>query len=85
MSRAKFQMMKLCMLLPLVAITACSKTVQWEEEVPLNTGETIWVKRSDTYVRCKWGGGQKPDRIVFHGTDNLSFISWIQKYRAARF
>jgi hypothetical protein len=51
MSRAKFQMMKLCMLLPLVAITACSKTVQWEEEVPLNTGETIWVKRADTYVR----------------------------------
>lgn len=25
---------------------ACSKTVQWEEEVPLNTGETIWIKRS---------------------------------------
>lgn len=29
-------------------LTACSKTktVQWEEEVPLNTGETIWIKRS---------------------------------------
>lgn len=27
-------------------LTACSKTVQWEEEVQLNTGETIWIKRS---------------------------------------
>lgn len=32
-------------------LTACSKTVQWEEEVPLNTGEVIWVKRSISYVR----------------------------------
>lgn len=28
---------------------ACSKTVEWEEEVPLNTGEVIWVKRTDSY------------------------------------
>lgn len=42
---------RLLMLLPLVALTACSKTVQWEEEVPLNTGETIWVKRTDTFER----------------------------------
>lgn len=27
-------------------LTACSKTVEWEEEVPLNTGETIWIERS---------------------------------------
>lgn len=33
-----------------MAITACSKTVQWEEEVPLNTGETIVVKRSGVYT-----------------------------------
>jgi hypothetical protein len=32
-----------------MTISACSKTVQWEEEVPLNTGETIWVKRTITY------------------------------------
>ena len=32
-------------------LPACSKvkTVEWDEEVPLNTGETIWVKRSGTY------------------------------------
>lgn len=38
--------MGLCSLL----LTACSRTVQWEEEVSLNTGETIWVKRSGTYT-----------------------------------
>lgn len=32
-------------------ISACSKTIEWEEEVPLNTGETIIVKREDIYVR----------------------------------
>lgn len=30
-------------------LSACSKTVTWEEEVPLNTGEVIWVKRTVTY------------------------------------
>jgi hypothetical protein len=29
--------------------TTRAKTVQWEEEVPLNTGETIWVTRTVTY------------------------------------
>jgi len=35
----------LCMSL----LTACSKTVTWQEEVPLNTGEVIWVERIVTY------------------------------------
>ncbi len=26
-------------------LSACSRTVTWEEEVPLNTGETIWIQR----------------------------------------
>lgn len=30
----------------LLLITACSRTVTWEEEVRLNTGETIWAERS---------------------------------------
>jgi hypothetical protein len=29
-----------------LSATACSRTVTWEEEVPLNTGETIWIERS---------------------------------------
>lgn len=32
-------------------LTGCSKAVQWEEEVPLNTGDTIWVNRTATFVR----------------------------------
>lgn len=30
----------------LLVATGCSRTVTWEEEVPLNTGETIWVRRT---------------------------------------
>jgi hypothetical protein len=30
-------------------LSACSKTVTWEEEVPLNTGDVIWVERTVTY------------------------------------
>lgn len=46
-------LLKLIFLLTAISFlpSACSKTVQWEEEVPLNTGETIWVKRSVTYAR----------------------------------
>lgn len=36
-------------LLLALLLVGCSKTVRWEEEVPLNTGEVIWVKRSATY------------------------------------
>lgn len=31
-------------------LTGCTRSVTWEEEVPLNTGETIVVKRSGTYT-----------------------------------
>lgn len=68
MSLAKFKLMKLCVVVPLMALalSACSKTVQWEEEVPLNTGETIVIKRSGTYTyRCEFavgtGCGYGPD------------------------
>ncbi|WBX99961.1 hypothetical protein PE066_10730 [Ramlibacter tataouinensis] len=38
---------KLFAFLGLVLLTtACSKTITWEEEVPLNTGESIWVRRT---------------------------------------
>lgn len=30
-------------------LSACGKTVSWEEEVLLNTGEVIWVERISTY------------------------------------
>jgi len=43
-----------------ISLCACSKTVQWEEEVPLNNGETIWVKRTVVYV-LKGGAGNPFD------------------------
>lgn len=30
-------------------LTACARTMQWEEEVLLNTGETIWVSKEVRY------------------------------------
>jgi len=39
-------------------LSTCSKTVQWDEEVPLNTGQTIWVKR--TVVYSSQGGAGNP-------------------------
>lgn len=34
----------------LTFLTGCTRSVTWEEEVSLNTGETIVVKRSGTYT-----------------------------------
>ena len=63
MTRANSHLLTFCMLLPLVALSACAKTVQWEEEVPLNTGEVIWVKRSLDYVLE--GGAGNPLDIAY--------------------
>lgn len=54
-------------------LSACSKTVQWEEEVPLNTGETIWVKR--TVVYSLQGAGGNPMQIGYapNNTETISF------------
>ena len=38
-----------------VLMTGCSKRVEWREEVPLNTGQTIWVQRSALYERVLTG------------------------------
>ena len=37
-------------------IAACSKTVHWEEQVLLNTGQTIWVERTVIYSRRDGAG-----------------------------
>lgn len=50
MNRFKKPMQMLLAVVAVTQLTACSRTVQWEEEVPLNTGETIWVKRSMPWV-----------------------------------
>ena len=45
------KMMTKVILLAIAALelSACSKAVSWEEEVPLNNGTTIWVKRTQEY------------------------------------
>lgn len=62
-------------------LSACSKTVQWEEEVPLNTGETIWVKREVVY-KLK-GGGDNPLDLAYRPdwTEEISFEWKSKKYR----
>lgn len=42
--------------LAVTTLSACSKTVKWEEEVPLNTGDVIWVKREVVYNYQGAGG-----------------------------
>lgn len=42
-------------------LTACSRTVQWEEEVLLNTGETIWISKEVRYT-IKGQPGNPMDR-----------------------
>lgn len=68
MNQAKNLPYILLLLTAALQLTACSKTVQWEEEVPLNTGETIWVKRGTSYSYKGAGGnpfdiGLRPDRM----------------------
>lgn len=74
------RLLMLLVVLPLLTLTACSKTVQWEEEVPLNTGEVIWVKRYVTYKLKGAGGnpldvGYRPD-----WTETLEFTWQGKKY-----
>jgi hypothetical protein len=56
-------------------ITACSKTVQWEEEVPLNTGETIWVKRTVEYTK-QGGAGNPLDTKYRPSKDQAIEFTW---------
>jgi hypothetical protein len=65
----RFATLALCTL----QLAACSKTVHWEEEVPLNTGETIWVKRTVEYSLK--GAGGNPFDISYRQdkTETLTF------------
>jgi hypothetical protein len=69
----------LCMSL----LSACSRTVTWQEEVPLNTGEVIWVERSVTY-KLKGAGGNPLDMAYRPDwTEELAFEWKGKKYRYA--
>jgi hypothetical protein len=71
----------IALLLAFPLLAACSKTVQWEEEVPLNTGETIWVKREVTY-KYKGAGGNPFDMAYRPDwTEEIAFEWKAKKYR----
>ena len=73
--------MKYLILCICLALTACSKTVMWEEEVPLNTGDVIWVKRYVTYKLQ--GASGNPMDIAYRPdwTEEISFEWKGKKYR----
>ena len=56
-------------------LAACSKTVQWEEEVPLNTGEVIWVKRTVEYT-MQGGAGNPFDMAYRPPPDQSITFKW---------
>lgn len=56
-------------------LTACSRTVEWEEEVPLNTGEIIWVKRSIQYS-LQGGAGNPLDVAWRPKKEQVLDFSW---------
>lgn len=64
----------------MVQLTACSKTVEWEEEVPLNTGEVIWVKRTVEYTLKGAGGNPFDIRYAPEKKEILSFRWGGKKY-----
>ena len=62
-------------------LAGCSKTVQWEEEVPLNTGDTIWVTRRVTYS-LKGGAGNPFDMAYRPDWAEAISFEWSgKKYR----
>ena len=61
-------------------MAACSKTVEWQEEVPLNTGETIWVNRTVDYGIQGAGGNPFDFGYRLQKSEKLSFLWKGRKY-----
>ncbi len=73
--RAARRVMVTLAVLAATQLTACSKTVVWEEEVPLNTGEVIWVKRTVEYS-YQGGGGNPLDMAYRPDWPELTEFTW---------
>lgn len=67
--------MTLLLALATLLLTGCSRTVTWQEEVPLNTGETIWVTREVRYEMQGAGGNPMDLGMRPLWKESLSF-SW---------
>lgn len=75
MSHFNSQLKALVAILIALQLAACSKTVTWEEEVPLNTGETIWVHRRITYS-LKGAGGNPFDIGYYPNKTEVLEFKW---------
>lgn len=74
MNRLKKPLQILLSVVAALQLTACSKTVQWDEEVPLNTGETIWVTRFVDYSLK--GGAGNPFDIAYRPGRVITKFDW---------
>lgn len=54
-------------------LTACSKTLRWEEEVLLNTGEIIWVSKEVRYTLKGQPGNPADVSLLPDFTETTSF------------
>jgi hypothetical protein len=88
MNRRTFAMALVSVPCVLAACGASTKTVEWEEEVLLNTGEIIWVKRADTYIRRSEPGnplqmGWWPDgrsyKFSWHGQSYAYMVKGVSR------
>jgi len=66
--------------LSLSLLCACSKTRSWEEEVLLNTGETIWVQRTAEYSYQAGAGNPFDMAYRLTGSPTLQFTYKNRKY-----
>lgn len=71
-ARIPIKLLSITLMLPLVA---CDKAVRWQEEVPLNTGETIWVNRTVNYS-IQGGAGNPLDMAYRPNWPEIIDFTW---------
>jgi hypothetical protein len=64
-----------------VLLTGCSRSVTWEEEVVLNTGETIWVRRHVSYSVRGEAGNPLDLNYIADRDEEISFQYGDKDYR----
>lgn len=77
MENIKKPIIILTILFSLTQLTACTKTIKWEEEVPLNTGEVIIVNRKDVFVQRREPGN--PFKTGWWITKRSYRFNWQEK------
>lgn len=62
-------------LLATLTLGACARNVEWQEEVLLNTGETIWVTKASSY-RIQESGGNPLDLRYLPAYREKTSFTW---------